>query len=111
MKDRDRFIEHLKRIKGLTDQLAATGAGIEEEDQTATLLGSLPPSYAVIVTALETQINGNLTLQRVQQVLINEEQKQVNANGNFSHSSDSVMKITEKNPRQTHRNDPNGTQK
>lgn len=50
MKEGHRFLEHLKRIEELTDQLAATGAGIEEEEQTATLLGNLPPSYAPIVT-------------------------------------------------------------
>ena len=56
--------------------LSAIGAVIEEEDQ------SLPPSYATIVTALETKID-NLTLKFVQQALINEEQK-LNANDNSS---------------------------
>lgn len=52
---------------------------IEEEDQIVTLLGSLVPRYATIVTVLETKTN-NLTLQFVQQTLINEEQKRVHAN-------------------------------
>ena len=34
--------EHLKQMKELTDQLAAIGAEIDEEDQIVTLLGSLP---------------------------------------------------------------------
>lgn len=51
---------------------------IEEEDQIVTLLVSLPSSYATIVTALETKMD-SLTLQFVQQALINEEQKQVQA--------------------------------
>ncbi|KAL7372232.1 hypothetical protein ABVT39_012552 [Epinephelus coioides] len=65
-------------MKELTDQLGAIGAVIEEEDQIVTLLGSLPSSYATVVTALETKMD-NLTLQFVQEALINEEQKRVQA--------------------------------
>lgn len=60
-------------MKELTDQSSAIGAVIEEEEQIVTQLGSLPPSYAAIVTALETKID-NLTLKIVQQALINEEE-------------------------------------
>lgn len=60
-------------MKELTDQLGAIGSVIEEEDQSVTLLGGLPPSYTV-VTALETKME-SLTLQFVQQALINEAQK------------------------------------
>ena len=83
MKESERLTDHLKQMTELTDQLAAIGAVIEEEDQIVTLLGSLPPSYATIVTALETKID-NLTLTFVQQALVNEEQKRVNANDNSS---------------------------
>lgn len=58
--------EHLKRMKELTEQLGAIGAVTEEEDQIVTLLGSLPSSYATVVTALETKMD-NLTLQSVDQ--------------------------------------------
>ena len=44
---------HLKRMKGITDQLTAIGSPISEEDHVITLLGSLPPSYSTLVTALE----------------------------------------------------------
>ncbi len=82
MKEGECITEHLKRMKELTDQLGAIGAVIEEEDQIVTLLGSLPSSYATIVTALETKLD-NLTLQFVQQALINEEQKRVCVDGNY----------------------------
>ena len=72
MKEGESLTDHLKQMKELTDQLSAIGSVIEEEDQIVTLLGSLPPSYATIVTALETKID-NLTLKFVQQALINEE--------------------------------------
>ena len=60
-------------MKELTDQLGAIGAVIEE-DQNVTLLGGLPQNYATIVAALETKMD-DLSLQFVQQALINEEQK------------------------------------
>lgn len=76
MKEGEHLNDHLKRMKELTDQLGAIGSVIEEEDQIVTFLGSLPPSYATVVTALETKMD-SLTLQFVQQALINEEQKRV----------------------------------
>ena len=47
---------------------------ISEEDQIVTLLGSLPDSYATMVTAMEAHM-GTLTLQYVQQAVISEEQR------------------------------------
>ena len=43
-----------KEMKELTDKLSSVGA---EEDQVVTLLGSLPPSYSTLVTALEAQVD------------------------------------------------------
>ena len=59
---------HIKRMKELTDKLAALGAPIAEEDQVVTLLGSLPASYKTLVTALEAR--DEVTLSYVQQSLI-----------------------------------------
>ena len=53
MKEGTSVEKHLKHMKELTDRLAAIGAPIEEEDQVVTLLGSLPKSYAPLITALE----------------------------------------------------------
>jgi hypothetical protein len=55
---------HLK----YTDQLAAIGSPISREDQVVTLLGSLPPSYSTLVTALEAHTD-DLKFDFVQQVL------------------------------------------
>ena len=77
---------HLKHMKEITDKLAAIGAPISEEDQVVMLLGSLPPSYSTLVTALEARVD-DVTLNFVQQALIHEEQKQ---NGQFGHSSSSL---------------------
>ena len=67
--------QHLKHMKDITDKLAAIGAPISEEDQVVTLLGSLPKSYATLVTALEARVE-NISLDYVQQALIHEEVKQ-----------------------------------
>ena len=72
--------KHLKHMKELTDRLAAIGAPIEEEDQVVTLLGSLPKSYAPLVTALEARGDG-ITLNYVQQALVHEEQKMLGQDG------------------------------
>jgi len=65
-------------MKELTDKLAAIGAPISEEDQVVTVLGSLPPSYATLVTALEARVD-DVSLKFVQQALIHEEQKRSNS--------------------------------
>ena len=54
--------DHLKQMKLLTDRLAAINCPISEEDQVVTLLGSLPRSFATLVTALEARGNDELTL-------------------------------------------------
>ena len=66
---------HLKEMKEITDKLVSIGAPISEEDQVVTLLGSLPPSYSTLVTALEARVD-DVQLDFVQQALIHEEQKQ-----------------------------------
>ena len=74
MTERTSIEKPLKHMKELTDRLAAIGAPIDEEDQVVTLLGSLPISYATLVTALESR-GDDLTLNYVQQALVHEEQK------------------------------------
>ena len=74
MKEGTSMETHLKHMKEITDRLASIGAPISEEDQVVTLLGSLPPSYSTIVTALEARVD-NVNLPFVQQALIDEEHK------------------------------------
>ena len=50
--------QHLKHMKDITDKIAAVGAPISEESQVVTLLESLPRSFATLVTAIETRMNG-----------------------------------------------------
>ena len=73
MKEDTSMEAHLKEMKELTDKLASIGAAISEEDQVVTLLGSLPPTYSTIVTALEARVD-DVSLDFVQQALVHEEQ-------------------------------------
>ena len=74
MKEGISVAAHMKEMKELTDKLAALEAAVFEEDQVVTLLGSLPQSYEMLVTTLETR--EELTLNYVQQSLVHEERKQ-----------------------------------
>ena len=65
---------HLKEMKMLADKLATIDAAVSEEDQVVTLLGSLPASFATVVTALEARSDA-LTMDYVQETLIHHEQK------------------------------------
>ena len=67
MKDGTSIEAHIKSMKELTDRLAAINAPIAEEDQVVTLLGSLPPGYSTLVTALEAR--DAISLSYVQQRL------------------------------------------
>ena len=83
MKEGTSVDQHLKHMKDITDKLAAIGAPISEEDQVVTLLRSLPRSYATLVTAIETRMDG-VSLDYVQQALIHEEMKQSELSGQLS---------------------------
>ena len=83
MKEGTSVDQHLKHMKDITDKLAGIGAPISEEDQVVTLLGSLPRSFATLVTAIEARMDG-ASLDYVQQVLIHEEMKQSELSGQLS---------------------------
>ncbi len=73
-------------MKELTDRLAAIGAPVGEDDQVATLLGSLPVGFSTLVTALEAQV-GEVKLDFVQQALVNEEKKMLSSNSGSQETS------------------------
>ena len=55
MKVDESISTHIKKMKEITDSLAAIKAPISEEDQAITLLGSLPSKYDSLVTVLEAK--------------------------------------------------------
>ena len=76
-------------MKDITDKLAAIGAPISEEDQVVTLLGSLPRSFATLVTAIETRMD-DVSLDYAQQALIQHEMKQSELSGQLSRAESAL---------------------
>ena len=62
---------HINSIKTLSEQLAAVGAQVSEEDLVMTLLMSLPSSYEHFITALESVSESELTYDYVVAKLMN----------------------------------------
>ena len=56
MDENESIESHLKHMKEITNKLAAIKAPVCEEDQVATLLGSLPDSYDTLVTAPKAHV-------------------------------------------------------
>lgn len=102
MKEGTSVDQHLKHMKDIADKLAAIGAPISEEDQVVTLLGSLPRSFATLVTAIEARMDG-VSLDYVQQALIHEETKQLELSGELSGAESALTGALKRN---TSRNRP-----
>src|ERR1700712_3274149 len=71
MSEGDALSVHINSIKTLSEQLAAIGAQISEEDLVMTLLMSLPTSYEHFITALESVNESELTYDYVVAKLLN----------------------------------------
>ena len=85
--------DHLKCMKEITDKLAALRSAVAEEEQVVALLISLPPSYEMLVTALEAK-GEDLSLVYVQQALVNDEQKrQVSKGRAAAGNQDSALQV------------------
>ena len=74
MKDRDSLDDHLRRMKEITDKLAAIKAPIPEDEHIVALLLSLPRSYNTLITAFTAKVD-DLSLTQVHQALMSEEEK------------------------------------
>ena len=74
MKESDSLEEHLRRLKVITDQLAAIKVAIPEDEHIVALLLSLPRSYNTLVIAL-TAKGDELNLSQLHQALLNENEK------------------------------------
>ena len=96
MKEGTPVEQHLKLMKDITDKLAAIGAPISEEDQVVTLLGSLPRSFATLVTAIEARVDG-VSLDYVQQALIHEEMKQSELSGQLNEAESALTGTLRRN--------------
>ena len=74
MKESDSLDENLRKLKVITDQLAAIKVPVPGDQHIVALLLSLPRSYNTLVTAL-TAKGDELNLSQLHQALLNEEEK------------------------------------
>ena len=67
--------EHIKRMTEVFGELAVIAEPISEEDKVVHLLASLPDTYDVLVTALESGSENVSPLETVTERLLREEEK------------------------------------
>lgn len=67
--------EYIKKMTEVFDELAVIAEPISDEDKVVYLLANLPPSYDVLVTALESGSDTVPALENVTERLLREEQK------------------------------------
>ncbi|KAG6623463.1 Copia proteinlike [Phytophthora cinnamomi] len=80
MEEGDDALEHINKIKTLTEQLDAVGAPVSEDDLVITLLASLSESYQFLITVLESRAD-SLTWELVTARLLNEDLKRKEQGG------------------------------
>ena len=67
--------DHVKNMTEIFRELAVVAEPVSEEDQVVHLLASLPDSYDVLVTAMESGAETVPPLETVTEKLLREEQK------------------------------------
>ena len=75
MRDEESMLDHINKMRTMSEKLEAIGAAVNEGDFIITLLGSLPESYANLITALENIDEDRLNWEDVKARLLHEEQK------------------------------------
>ena len=75
LRDGESVQEHIRKLTELFEELAVIGDPMKEEDQVVHLLASLPESFSVLVTALESSADVP-KMEVVTERLIHEERKQ-----------------------------------
>ena len=75
LKEGESMKEHIKQMTEVFGELAVIDAAVSDEDKVVHLLASLPDSYDVLVTALESGSENIPALEVVTERLLREEQK------------------------------------
>ena len=90
--------EHIKRMTEVFGKLAVIAEPVSEEDKVVHILASLPDSYDVLVTALESGSENVPPLEVVTERLLREEEK---LKGKETAEDDSKLLMAGKNPKKT----------
>lgn len=73
--------EHLCALEELFDRLSLAGLTLESELQVAMVYRSLPESYSVFITAMESRPDADQTIELVKQKLLDEHHRRVERSG------------------------------
>ena len=68
----DNMLEHISKLRSLHDQLKEMGVEIDDKELAMTLLASLPEDYKPLITALDAVGEGNLSYEKVKNMLLNQ---------------------------------------
>lgn len=95
LRDGDSVQKHIKTMTEIFDELSIVGDPITDEDRVVYLLASLPESYNMLVTALES--NEDVPkMEVVTERLLHEERKLKNRAGNTDVSSEKAMTVKQR---------------
>ena len=68
------MVEHISSFQGIVNKLVAMKMNSNDEMQASLLLSSLPDSWGTLVVIVSNSTpNGNLTMESVKDILLNEE--------------------------------------
>lgn len=84
---------YVNAMLNVIDQLAALGEILKEKMVIALLLCSLPESYNTLITALETRLEDELTMELVKGKLLDENRRRKNMKDNMDERSDKALKV------------------
>ena len=82
------MLDHINKVRALSDQLTCLEVLVRDEDVVMTLLDSLPSSYNHLITTLETRDMKELTLEFVTARLMHEVSKRKD---NEPHDEDAAL--------------------
>jgi hypothetical protein len=68
----ENMLEHISRLRSLHDQLREMGVEIDDKELAMTFLASLPEDYKPLVTALDAVGEGELSYEKVKNMLLND---------------------------------------
>ena len=66
------MLEHINKLRSLHDQLKEMGVEIDDKELAMTLLASLPEDYKPLITALDAVGEGDLSYEKIKNMLLNE---------------------------------------
>ena len=66
------MLEHINKLRSLHDQLKEMGVEIDDKELAMTLLASLPEDYEPLITAQDAVGEGELSYEKVKNILLNE---------------------------------------